>query len=360
MKKEELFNIKIEKADEEIYKKIKANWDAIAKPIDGLGEFEGLVCKIGSILGTDKVNLQKRAHIIMCADNGVVAEGVSQTDKSVTKLVAELMGQNKSSLGIMATELKKKLDIKVIDIGIDSDEEIAGVINKKIRKGTGDILIDNAMTEEECLNAIAAGMEQVLICKSEGYSIISTGEMGIGNTTTSSALLAALTGLPVNEVTGRGAGLSDEGLALKNAVIAGALRFHDIYGKVTSKQEVLTTLYSVGGLDIAGLVGVFIAGAVYKLPIVIDGVISAVAALIAEKLAPGVKEYCIPSHTGKEAGVEIVLNELGLKPVINGNMALGEGTGAIMIYPLLDMVLALYNAGTAFADTTIEQYERFN
>lgn len=196
--------------------------------------------------------------------------------------------------------------------------------------------------------------------KAEGAKIISTGEMGIGNTTTSAAVLAALTGEPVKKVTGRGAGLSDEGLALKNAVIEGTLRFHDITGPVRDKNMVLDILAAIGGLDIAGLTGVFIGGAIYQIPIVIDGVITATAALTAERLVRGVKEYCIPSHAGKEKGVALVLSELGLKAFINGNMALGEGTGAIMIYPLLDMALSLYHAGTAFADTNIEQYERFN
>lgn len=357
MKKEELFELKIEEPDKKIYERIQNNWDGIAKPVDGLGDFEKIICKAGSILGTERVSFDKKALIIMCADNGVVMEGVSQTDKSVTRLVTELMGQNKSSVGIMAKELN--LGIKVVDIGIDSDEIIDGVFNKNILKGTGDILVDNAMTEEECLKAITTGIEMVHMCKEEGYSIIATGEMGIGNTTTSTALLCALTGESAKKLTGRGAGLSDEGLMLKQAVIEGALRFHDIYGSMKNKNEVLSSLYKVGGLDIAGLTGVFIGGAIYHIPVIIDGLISSVAALCGEMLVPGVKDYCIPSHSGKESGVQLVLDRLGLKALINGNMALGEGTGAIMLFPLLDMVLSLYNSGTSFKDTTIEQYERF-
>lgn len=365
MTKQELFNLKIDAPNQELYKKIQDNWDGIAKPISGLGDFESVICRIGSILNTEKLTLDKKGLIIMCADNGVVEEGVSQTDKSVTKAVAELMGQNKSSVGIMSSVIKLNscddaMPIKVVDIGIDSDEEIPGVINKKISKGTNNLLIDYAMTENDCLAAINVGIQMVEQCKNEGFKIISTGEMGIGNTTTSSALLAALTKLPVRQVTGRGAGLSDEGLEKKNVVIESALRFHDLLDSPSDKVSAFTALYSVGGLDIAGLVGVFIGGAIYHIPIVIDGLISSVAALTAERLVPGVKEYCIPSHAGKEKGVEIVLNELGLKSFINGNMALGEGTGAIMMYPLLDMALALYNAGTAFADTDIGQYERFD
>lgn len=358
MTKKELEELKIEAYDKAIYDKIQKNFDSIAKPIDGLGDFEKIICKIGACIRDEKVDISNKALVIMCSDNGVVVNGVSQTDKSVTKAVAALMGENKSSVCIMAKNLG--LNIKVVDIGIDTDEKLYNLIDKKVAKGTKDILVDNAMSEEECMQAINAGIDIVKQCKEEGVKIIATGEMGIGNTTTSTACLAALTAVKVDKIVGRGAGLTDEAFSLKQAVIEGALRFHD-YGirKANDFLSAFDALKDLGGFDIAGLTGVFIGGAIYHIPVVIDGVISAVAALFAERLVNGSSSYMIPSHSGREQGTLIALNELSLKPFINGNMALGEGTGAIMIYPLLDMVLNLYNQGIDFGDTNISQYERY-
>lgn len=365
MTKEELFNIKIEKLNESLMNKIQANWDSVAKPLDGLGDFEKITARIGAITENEHIDISKKALVIMCADNGVVSEGVSQTDSSVTKSVAELMGKRESSVGIM-TSAYGDITTKVIDIGIDAsakDIEYSDIfINAKVSLGTKSILVDNAMTSEECLKAIETGINTVRELKEKGITLIATGEMGIGNTTTSTALLIALTGCDINEVTGRGAGLSDEGLKLKKAVIGASLRFHDLLDvnkDVVTNDYAFNALCAVGGLDIAGLVGVYIGGALYRVPIVIDGVISAIAALTAELIINGTKEYMIPSHSGRENGTQKVLDVLNLMPVIKGDMALGEGTGAVMLFPLLDMVLALYNKGVQFDNTDIVKYERF-
>jgi nicotinate-nucleotide--dimethylbenzimidazole phosphoribosyltransferase len=197
-------------------------------------------------------------------------------------------------------------------------------------------------------------MELVRMCKEKGYTLLATGEMGIGNTTTSSAVAAALLGCEVEAITGRGAGLSREGLNHKIEVIKTALRKYEL-----KQDEPLRALETVGGLDLAGLVGVFLGGAVYHIPVVLDGVISAVAALTAERLVPGVKNYMIPSHAGKEPATEKILQELSLQPVIRADLALGEGTGAVMMFALLDMAMALYDSTTTFQAARIEQYERY-
>ncbi|WP_029320286.1 nicotinate-nucleotide--dimethylbenzimidazole phosphoribosyltransferase [Butyrivibrio sp. AE3004] len=358
---DELLSLEINKPSEEVFKKSREKWDAIAKPIDGLGDFEDMVSKIAGIQKRVCPDLSKKAHIIMCADNGVFEEGVSQTSQRVTYDVAKLMGERKSSVGSMTKGYP--LDFFVYDVGINSEDTPEGVINAKIRKGTGNFVKGPAMEIRECLLAIETGINAVKRCHEEGYGIISTGEMGIGNTTTSTALLCVLEGLSPSDYTGKGAGLTESGLKKKTEVIEKGISLCNMEmtaaGEI-SKEEILRVLSFLGGLDIAALTGVFIGGALYGIPVVIDGLISAVAAFIAEKLLPGCRDYMLPSHMGREKGMTIIMCEMGLKPVINADLALGEGTGAVLLFPMLDMVMSLYGEGTSFEDTVIDQYERYD
>ena len=330
----------IEEPDKKIGQEIKANWDRLAKPLDGLGEFEGLLARIGAILGSPEIDIAKKAVIVMCADNGVVAEGISQSGQEITAAVTENLGKRNTSVCKMA---------KVVGAEI-----FPGVISRKVKKGTNDFLLKPAMSEREAMQAVRVGMELVKECKEAGYTLLGTGEMGIGNTTTSAAMAAALLSVPPEIVAGRGAGLSDEGLVRKRQVIAAALEKYQL-----RETEPMRILCSVGGLDIAGLCGVFLGGAKYHMPIVADGVISAVAALTAERLCPGTKEFIIPSHKGKEPASELLMRELGLSPVLDAGLALGEGTGAVMMFSLLDIAMSLYETGATFGDFKIEEYHRF-
>ncbi len=358
MTDKELFELNIIEPDKDIFDNTKHNWDMLAKPIDGLGDFETLVCNIAAIQKKVIPDISKKALIIMCADNGVVCENVTQTDQSVTFDVASLMAKRASSVGVMTQDYA--LDIIPVDIGINSETKIEGVIDKKIRRATGNILKEAAMSRDECLEAIKVGIDLVKECSKNGYGMIATGEMGIGNTTTSTALMCALTGKDPALITGRGAGLNDEGLKNKIRVIKDSLVYHDLYDKkANDRTEAFNALMKVGGLDIAGLAGVFIGGALYGIPVVIDGFISAVAALCADMIAPGANAYMIASHTGKEKGTAIVLEYLGLKALLDADMNLGEGTGAVLIMPMLDMAMSLYRSGTKFKDTDIKEYERF-
>ena len=325
---------KIEEPDKKIRQGIKANWDHVAKPLDGLGEFEGLLARIGAILGSPEIDIAKKAVIVMCADNGVVAEGISQSGQEITAAVTENLGKRNTSVCKMAKAVGA--EIFPVDIGVNTDRIFPGVISRKVKKGTNDFLLKPAMSEREAMQAVRVGMELVKECKEAGYTLLGTGEMGIGNTTTSAAMAAALLSVPPEIVAGRGAGLSDEGLARKRQVITAALEKYQLRG-----TEPMRILCSVGGLDIAGLCGVFLGGAKYHMPIVADGVISAVAALTAERLCPGTKEFIIPSHKGKEPASELLMRELGLSPVLDAGLALGEGTGA------------------TFGDFKIEEYHRF-
>ncbi len=357
---DELLALSINSGDSEAFRKSREKWDKIAKPIDGLGLFEETVSRLSYVQEKVCPDLSKKALIIMCADNGVFEEGVSQTEQRVTRDVAQLMGQKKSSVGSMASGYP--LDFFVYDLGINCEDTPGGVINEKVRQSTGNFTKESAMSQKECLLAVQTGMDAVKKCAEEGYGIVATGEMGIGNTTTSTALLCALKGLDPKEYVGRGAGLSDMGLKRKTEVIEKGLLLHrgeKRRQKITSGEETFEALCCLGGLDIAGLVGVFIGGAIYHVPIVIDGLISAVAALTAEKLVPGCRQFMFASHMGREKGMEVILRELGLKAVIHADLALGEGTGAILLFPMLDMVMSLYSKGTDFDETGIDQYERF-
>lgn len=358
MTKDELFEIEIKRPSKEIYKSAKKALDLLAKPIDGFGRFEDMICRIASIQETVTPSVSDKALVIMCADNGVVSQGVSQCGSEVTLSVAKLMGSRASTVGIMTKDYP--VDIIPVDIGIASDEKIDGVIDAKIKKGTDDIAKKSAMTEEECLAAIEKGINIAVLCKKNGTDLLATGEMGIGNTTTATALFCAITGKDPKEYTGRGAGLDNDGLSKKINVIEGALKLHGFKKSACKdKDDVLTALSKLGGLDIAGLAGLFIGAAMCRIGIVIDGAISAVAALAAQRLVNGSRDYMFASHTGREKITWAALSELNLVGVIDADMALGEGTGAVMLFPILDMVMNVYSSGTTFNEASINRYERF-
>lgn len=352
MTRDELEQITIEKPSETIFRQIKAQWDHMAKPLDGMGRFEELTAQIGAVLGCAQFDICKKAVIVLCADNGIVAEGISQSGQEVTAAVASAMGKHMSSVGRMASFIGA--DVIPVDIGINQAQQIKGVLDRRIARGTRNFRQEPAMTEAEVLAAIQIGIELAASLKEQGYHLLATGEMGIGNTTTSSAVAAALTGCAAEEITGRGAGLSDEGLQRKQQVIKEALEHYQL-----KPEETLRILESVGGLDLAGMAGVCIGGAISHIPVVMDGVISVTAALVAERLKPGVRDFLIASHKSREPAAEKMLEELQLHPVIDASLALGEGTGAVMMFTLLDMAMNLYQKQTTFADIKVEQYTRF-
>lgn len=344
--------IKIEPVNEELYKEIKANWDSVAKPLDSMGVFETFLSRIGAIQGEIHLKLAKSRIIVMCADNGIVEEGVSQSDQSITALCAENIAAYKSCLGIMAK--REGTDILAVDMGMNTERKIPGVLNKKLRMGSRNFHKEPAMTKEEVLCAMQTGLELVGESKREGFLLLGTGEMGIGNTTTSSAVAAALLREKSEKVTGRGAGLNDAQFLHKKQIIAEAIDKYDLVNKT-----VLEVLCTVGGYDIAALAGMCIGGAVYHVPIVLDGFISMVAALVACRLVPEVADFVIPSHSSKEPAVMKIREELSLMPVIDAKMALGEGTGAVLMISLLKTANEVYENSSSFENYGMEQYLRY-
>lgn len=348
----ELCKLNIEPLSVTAMEQARARLDAIAKPLDGLGQFEKMIVQIAGIQGTADICSDRRAILAMCADNGIVAEGVTQTSDEVTAIVSVNMATGCSSVNRMAAV--GAVDVFATDIGIREEVDCGALRNRKVRHGTANFAVEPAMTLAEAKKAIREGIKWVHECREQGYQILGTGEMGIGNTTTAAAVGCALLGLSPDEATGRGAGLSDAGLVRKKTVIRQAIERYDLYG-----QDALTVLAAVGGLDIAGLAGIMIGGARCHVPIVLDGMITAVAALVADRIAPGVRQYLIASHLSKEPITARIMEELGLRPVIYADLALGEGTGAAMLFPLLDMALAVYRLNDSFDQMAIEAYERY-
>ncbi len=330
----------------------KKHWDSIAKPIGSLGLFEDIIIQIAGIQGSAQVDIRKKAVVIMCSDNGVVQEQVTQTDSSVTAIVTENFARGIASINRMA--MVTGADVIPVDMGVAADLTAGKILNKKISYGTENIAKGPAMTIAQTHNAIETGIGIVKQLKEAGYGIIGTGEMGIGNTTTSSAVASVLLRLPVEEVTGRGAGLSGEGLNRKINVIKESIRINR-----PDPADPIDVLSKLGGYDIAGMTGLYLGGMRYGLPIVIDGVISSVAAFLAAKIDNGAINYMIPSHLSKEPASSRIMQELGLNPVIHGNLALGEGTGTALLFPLLDTVLKVYDFHSTFDDIQVKAYESF-
>lgn len=335
----------IESPDPDAIEASKKHWLNIVKPLFSLGKFEPMVTKIAGIKGCCHFRLDRKALVIMCADNGVVEEGVTQTGQEVTAAVTKSFSEGKTSVCLMAKRAGCK--IYPVDIGVSADVPSVTIPEYKVAYGTKNITLEPAMTMDETVKAILTGIRIVEKLKNEGMDIIATGEMGIGNTTTSSAIAAVLLNTEAEAVTGRGAGLSSEGLAKKIAAIKKAIAINE-----PDKNNPLDVLSKVGGLDIAGLTGVFLGGAIFKIPIVIDGFISSVSALLAARLNPKTPEYMIASHISKEPAGKMLLNELKLSPVICADMCLGEGTGAVALFPLLDMAHDIYEEMTVFDEWT--------
>ena len=337
-------------ADQAAMEQARRRWDSIAKPLGSLGLLEEAVVRMAGIAGSPDVDISRRAVVVMCADNGVVARGVTQTGQEVTAIVAENMSSGDTSVCAMARAANAQ--VVPVDVGVARPLTGARVVQKNIRRGTADMTLGPAMTREEAERAVQVGVEVAQDLCARGINLLATGEMGIGNTTTSSAIAAVLLDRPVEDMTGRGAGLSSEGLQRKIAAIRTAVSVNR-----PDPADALDVLHKVGGLDIAGLAGVFLGGALCHVPVLVDGFISSVAALVAARLCPACKDYMLGSHASEEPASKLVLDQLGLRPFLYAGMRLGEGTGAVAVMPLLDMGLAVYREMATFEDTNIEAYQ---
>jgi len=347
-------------------------WNRIAKPIHSLGLLEDAVVKIAGIQeNAEKIQIHKAALVIMCADHGVVAEQVTQTGQDVTRIVSENFTKGDTSAAVMANIAG--VDLYPVDIGIATDtiegtmpikeptELTKGMLtNARVRRGTGNIAREPAMTITECEQAIQTGIDIVKKLKDQGYGLIATGEMGIGNTTPSSALATVITGEPVETMTGRGAGLTKDGFTRKIAVVKSAIaRATKELGNISDwkGENAVQLLSQLGGLEIAGMMGLFLGGGIYHIPVMMDGFISSVSALMAVHYDDNVKGYILASHVSKEPAASLVLTKIGCKPLLTCEMCLGEGTGAVAAIPLLRMAAAVYHEMSTFQEIHVEEYK---
>lgn len=324
-------------------------WASVAKPLGSLGLLESALEDIAALTLNGDLDISQRSLLLLCADNGVVAQGVTQTDSSVTAVVARSAAAGRSSVCKMA----QVADCQVIpvDMGVAGLPPVPGVLDRRVGNGTNDITQGPAMSREQVQQAVLAGVDLVRERKEKGDRLLATGEMGIGNTTTSSAVSSVLLGRQPAEMTGRGAGLSDAGLERKKWAVETAIAVN-----CPDPGDPLDILAKVGGFDLAGMCGVFLGGALYRVPVLMDGLISTVAALCAVRLCPEAGKAILASHVSAEPAGRLVLEALGKKPLITAEMRLGEGTGAVAAIPLLDMALALYRDGTTFDGCGIPAY----
>lgn len=302
-----------------------------------LGRIENIAFKLAGISGKLKNNYDKKCILVMSADNGIVDQGVSSAPKSVTKTMAECFSKYKTGVGVVSKAYGN--DLFIYDVGVDADIEDKNVINKKIMRGTNDFSQGPAMSYQQALQAIFVGIEAVKDAINKGYNVIGTGEMGIGNTSTSTAVICCLSNKEINDAVGNGTGMVDD-IAYNKKVdtIKKGIEINQ-----PDKNDPIDVVAKVGGLDLAALMGVYIGCAYYKVPVVIDGYISSAAFYLAYRLNPKVKDYAIESHKTQEPGYDIITKETGIEPMFYMNMRLGEGSGCPFAFFAIDCACSMMN-----------------
>ncbi len=347
MTEQELKTLPIAPADNAAMEKARQRQAELAKPPGSLGKLEDYSIRLAGITGNVKNEIEKCRVIVLAADNGVTAEGVSSAPTSVT--LSQVINMTRHITGMSSLAYYFGNEVVVADLGIDTDRKIPGVLDRKIRRSTGNIAKERAMTRQQVLDAIAVGLDLAADAAKDGVNAVGVGEMGIGNTTTSSAVLSALTGATPESVTGRGGGLTDQAFAVKKQVITQALALHH-----PDREDVVDVLSAVGGLDLAAMAGVFLGCALQHIPAVVDGFISIVAALCACRLNPNVKDYLFLSHASYEIGYRLASEELGLEPCLLLDMRLGEGSGCPIAFQILKAACAVMSGMGTFAEAAIQ------
>lgn len=333
-----LQDLKIKPLDKEAMSAARARQAQLAKPPGSLGRLEELSVQLAGITGKVRNTIEKKHLLVFAADNGVVEEGVSSAPQSVTLQQTVNLTRAKTGASVLAKHFG--CGITVCDVGVNADVTEKAVLNRKIAYGTKNIAQGPAMTREQALTAIRTGIE---LAQSTDADVLGVGEMGIGNTTTSSAVLSVLLDADVEDVTGRGGGITDENFRKKKDVIRRAIALNR-----PDRSDVVDVLAKVGGFDIAAMCGAFLGAAATQRPVVIDGFISAVAALCAVRLCPNVRGYLIPSHASYEIGYRLAMDAMELQPMLLLEMRLGEGSGCPLAFEILSAACAVMNHMATF------------
>ncbi len=334
--------------DKEAMEEAQRRMDRLTKPPGSLGRLEELAVWLAGVTGRPRQRLPHKTVVLMAADHGVAREGVSAYPSSVTAQMVANFLRGGAAINVLARRAGAR--VLVVDIGVAASvPEAPGLLVRKVGPGTANMAEGPAMSRAEAERAVAVGLEVAAEEIERGAQVLATGEMGIGNTTAASAIVAALTGRPVASVTGRGTGLDEEGLRHKVAVIERALAVNR-----PDPADPLDVLAKVGGYEIAGLVGVVLQGAARRVPVLLDGFIAGAAALVAARLCPQARAYMLASHCSAEPGHRPALDELGLRPLLDMDMRLGEGTGAVLAMHLLDDALAILDEMATFEEAGVD------
>ena len=326
--------------------KAKERLDSLAKPPGSLGKLEDIAQHLSGIRGQMHYDTKKRCVIVMSSDNGVVDEGVSATPQSVT--LAQTINFVRGLTGVAVIAKQFDTDLIVVDVGINADVDYPGIIDKKIRKSTWNLAKQHAMSYDEAIQALLIGIETAIDAVNDGYTLLGAGEMGIGNTTTSAAVLCALTGYPAEDVVGKGGGLLEDAYRHKINVVKNAVMDHK-----PDPDDPIDVLAKVGGFDLAAMAGVYLGGAIMRVPVVIDGFISMVAALVASRISPTAKDFMIASHASFEQGFVHAADALGQQPCLMMNMRLGEGSGCPIMFAVIDAACGMMRDMATFEEAEI-------
>jgi len=335
--------------DSAILDKAQRRLDSLTKPLGSLGKLEEIAKQIVGITGRDRPVLNDKAIFTFAADHGVVEEGVSAYPKEVTAQMVYNFLRGGAGINVLARHAGAR--VVVADVGVAEDlVPHKKLIIKKIGRGTNNIAKGQAMTREMAIRAIETGIEIFESEKAKGIDLAGTGEMGIGNTTPSTAITAVFTGSPIEDVTGRGTGIDDASLSRKINIIKKALKINS-----PDPNDPIGVLAKVGGFEIGAICGVILASSATRVPIVIDGFISGAAALLAFHIEPRVKEYMIASHSSVESGHKIILEHIGIEPIMNLKLRLGEGTGSAIAMNIIDSSVKIYNEMATFEEASVSQ-----
>ena len=351
---------KIDDLNEDAMKAAKIRQDQLAKVPGSLGYLEDISIQMAGITGKVKNDVSKQCIAIMCADNGVVEEGVASAPQSVT--LSQTINFTRRFTGVSSMAKHFGMDVLVVDVGVKMDiprqlstdfmltrdDDIpVKIVNRKVANGTGNIAKEAAMTREEAVRAIIFGIETAKAAWRADVDLLGIGEMGIGNTTTGAAVLSALTGKRAAETVGRGGGLNDEGLAKKLKIVDDAVNR-------CSKSDPIDILVQVGGFDICAMVGAYLGCGMFKVPVVIDGFISIVAACVATELNPKAKQYMFASHKSYERGYEVAMDYIGLRPMFDLGMRLGEGSGCPIAFKIIETACATMSLMSTLEEGAID------
>ncbi len=337
--------------DQEAMLQARERQNQLTKPTGSLGQLEALSIQLAGITGSSRPGVARKGVIVMAGDHGIAREGVSAYPAEVTYQMVLNFLRGGAAINVLARQAGAR--VVVVDMGVARDfPDLPSLLRRKVAYGTASMAQGPAMTRAQAEQALQVGVDVAQDEIDQGVDLLATGDMGIGNTSASSAMAAAFTGMPVGMVTGRGTGVDDAGLARKVQMLERALAVNR-----PNPRDALDVLSKVGGFEIAGLAGVILGAASRRVPVVIDGFISGAAALAAAELAPAVKPYLIAAHQSVEIGHRIVLERLGLRPLLNLDLRLGEGTGAALAFHVVEAAARILNEMATFADAGVSNKE---